>query len=104
MFFLNSCGNNDKKNPQKPADSTTSKDPCYQDLIAHLQSHCNRTPDWLARANTSMAIVTILSDGTVIWHEGIWNNGTWEDGTWEDGTWKKWHMEKGYLETGCLER
>lgn len=110
LLFLNGCrGNEGNGETPQPTDGTTSGDPCYKKIIAHLQSHCDRIPDWLAKAETSMAVVTIQQDGAVIWHEGKWLNGTWEDGVWQggvwhNGTWKKGHWWKGTWKNGTWEQ
>lgn len=94
LFILNNCGGTDSGGSPQPVNT------CSNQLIAHLKSYCDRTPDWLAEAETSKAEVTIQPDGVVIWHNGEWLNGAWEEGVWQDGIWHSGTWKKGFWYKG----
>lgn len=52
-------------------------------------------PAWLKEADILWCEVEI-SDGAVIWHNGVWQNGAWKDGTWQQGTWKGGIWQNGF--------
>lgn len=47
----------------------------------------NNAPKWLLDANTTNADVEI-TDGVVIWHDGVWYGGVWRGGVWRGGDWR----------------
>ena len=72
--------------------------PCGSGSIKELKtSSCKQLPNWLLKAATYRERISILLDGTVVWHEGIWRGGIWKGGIWENG-----RVEKGAVISGFL--
>ena len=112
LLLLNNCRGGDNRGSQQEAeakpkdtgDSTAPQKPCEQKSVAELMEHCSLTPEWLKTAQTSEAVISILSNGYLKWHKGIWENGTWEKGTWHKGIWKNGIWQDGVWKNGIWHK
>lgn len=57
-------------------------------------------PEWLKKASTANAVVTLDENNEIVWHSGTWLYGTWKNGTWKSGEWKDGRWLNGIWENG----
>ena len=62
--------------------------------------NCVQVPEWLLSATAEGEIVSVNTNGEVIWHSGTWYNGIWEGGTWHGGTWNNGRWNGGTWKNG----